>query len=128
MQLNSFFSKLFSETPMPGEKISIVDGLLYSLIGFVLVITVLIALMFLIKALSAIIVTFIEKKKPAEQVIPNVKTEEAQAPGRSGEVKLFDVPDKEAAMVMAIVADQLQVPLNTLEFVSIKEVKDGEDQ
>ena len=128
MQLNSFFSKLFSETPMPGEKISIVDGLLYSLIGFVLVITVLIALMFLIKALSAVVVAFTEKKKAPEQVSADVKTDEALAPGRSGEVKLFDVPDKEAAMVMAIVADQLQVPLNTLEFVSIKEVKDGEDQ
>lgn len=126
MQLNSFFSKLFSD--MNGDPVSIGDGLLYSLIGFVLVIVVLIALMFLIKALSTVVVAFTEKKKAPEQVSTEVKTEEALAPGRSGEVKLFDVPDKEAAMVMAIVADQLQVPLNTLEFVSIKEVKDGEDQ
>ena len=45
------------------------------------------------------------------------------APGSAGEVKLFDVPDKEAAMIMAIVADKMQKPLNELRFKSIKEVK-----
>lgn len=45
------------------------------------------------------------------------------APGSAGEVKLFDVPDKEAAMIMAIVADRMGKPLNELRFKSIKEVK-----
>ena len=45
------------------------------------------------------------------------------APGSAGEVKLFDVPDKEAAMIMAIVADKMGKPLNELRFKSIKEVK-----
>ena len=45
------------------------------------------------------------------------------APGSAGEVKLFDVPDKEAAMIMAIVADKTGKPLNELRFKSIKEVK-----
>ena len=40
-----------------------------------------------------------------------------------GEFKRFDVPDKEAAMIMAIVADQMGKPLNELRFKSIKEVK-----
>ena len=40
-----------------------------------------------------------------------------------GEVKLFDVPDKEAAILMAIVADKMGKPLNELRFKSIKEVK-----
>ena len=35
----------------------------------------------------------------------------------------FDVPDKTAAMLMAIVADKLNRPLNELRFISIKEVK-----
>ena len=39
------------------------------------------------------------------------------------EVKLFDVADKEAAMLMAIVANKLGKPLNELRFKSIKEVK-----
>ncbi len=45
------------------------------------------------------------------------------APGSAGEVKLFDVPDKEAAMIMAIVAEKMGKPLNELRFKSIKEVK-----
>ena len=45
------------------------------------------------------------------------------APGSAGHIKLFDVPDKEAAMIMAIVADKMQKPLNELHFISIKEVK-----
>ena len=45
------------------------------------------------------------------------------APGTAGEVKLYDVPDKEAAMIMAIVANKMQKPLNELRFKSIKEVK-----
>ena len=47
----------------------------------------------------------------------------AAAPGTAGEVKLFDVADKEAAMLMAIVANKLGKPLNELRFKSIKEVK-----
>ena len=45
------------------------------------------------------------------------------APGSAGEVKLFDVPDKEAAMIMAIVADKMGKPLTELRFKSIQEVK-----
>lgn len=42
------------------------------------------------------------------------------APGSAGEIKLYNVPDKQAAMVMAIVADHLKTPLNQLRFKSIK--------
>lgn len=38
-------------------------------------------------------------------------------------MKLFNVPDKDAAMLMAIVANKLNKPLNELRFKSIKEVK-----
>ncbi|MBQ3356741.1 MAG: OadG family protein [Oscillospiraceae bacterium] len=65
-------------------------------------------------------------KKAAAVVMPSDPApapEAKQAPGSAGEVKLFDVPDKEAAMIMAIVADKLQKPLNELRFISIKEIK-----
>lgn len=58
-------------------------------------------------------------EKPAEEAAP----EAPLAPGSAGHIKLFDVPDKEAAMIMAIVADKMQKPLNELHFISIKEVK-----
>jgi len=46
------------------------------------------------------------------------------APGSAGEVKLYDTDPRDAAMIMAIVADKMQKPLNELRFVSIKEVKE----
>ena len=36
--------------------------------------------------------------------------------------------EREAAMIMAIVANQLEVPLNTLKFKSIKQISEGEDK
>ena len=45
------------------------------------------------------------------------------APGSAGELKLYDVEPKTAAMIMAIVANQMGKPLNELRFKSIKEVK-----
>ena len=65
-------------------------------------------------------------KKATAAVVPEAPAPAAEAkaaPGSAGEVKLFDVSDKEAAMIMAIVADKLQKPLNELRFISIKEVK-----
>ena len=56
---------------------------------------------------------------PAAPAVPSAPP----APGSAGQVKLFDVPDKEAAMIMAIVADRMGKPLNELRFKSIKEVK-----
>ena len=47
----------------------------------------------------------------------------ARAPGSAGGVKLYDVSEREAAMLMAIVADKTGKPLNELRFISIKEVK-----
>lgn len=71
------------------------------------------------KAKKAAAVAAVEKTAPAVVPAAEAKT----APGSAGDVKLFDVPDKEAAMIMAIVADNLQKPLNELRFISIKEVK-----
>ena len=45
------------------------------------------------------------------------------APGAAGEVKLNNVEPKTAAMLMAIVADKMQKPINELRFISIKEVE-----
>ena len=47
---------------------------------------------------------------------------EAVAPGSAGALKLYNVEPKTAAMIMAIVANKLDKPLNELRFISIKEV------
>ena len=59
---------------------------------------------------------------PAAPPAAPVKTGPA-APGAAGELKLYDTDPKAAAMIMAIVADELKTPLNELRFKSIKEVK-----
>jgi len=51
-----------------------------------------------------------------------VKTGPA-APGSAGKVMLGEIPDRDAALLMAIVADKMGKPLNELRFKSIKEVK-----
>ena len=46
-----------------------------------------------------------------------------EAPGSAGKIALHNVSDRDAALIMAIVADKLGVPINQLRFKSIKEVK-----
>ena len=49
--------------------------------------------------------------------------EKPAAPGSAGQIKLHGVEPKTAAMLMAIVANKMEKPLNELRFVSIKEVE-----
>ena len=58
----------------------------------------------------------------AAPAAPAVTT--APAPGTAGKIALHDVPDKTAAMLMAIVASKTGKPLNQLRFISIREIKD----
>ena len=50
------------------------------------------------------------------------ETAQPLAPGSAGEIKLYDTDLRDAAMIMAIVADELKKPINELRFISIKEV------
>ena len=65
-----------------------------------------------------------DKKAEAAKPAAAPAAAKAAAPGSAGEIKLHDVPDKTAAMLMAIVADKLGKPLNELRFISIREIKD----
>ena len=75
----------------------------------------------------AVICKAVSKKKAASvsaaEEAPAVPAKVPTAPGSAGQLKLHDVEPKTAAMLMAIVADKLQKPLNELRFISIKEVK-----
>ena len=53
---------------------------------------------------------------------PLMAAKKAEAPGTAGELKLHNVPDKTAAMLMAIVAHKTGKPLNQLRFRSIREI------
>ena len=60
---------------------------------------------------------------PVAAPAPAASAAPVAAPGSAGQLKLYDVPPKTAALIMAIVADKMGQPLNELRFISIKEVK-----
>ena len=106
------------------ENIGILDAGIIALLGYAVVFFGLILLMIVVMAIGKIF-TASEKRKevPAPAVAP-VEVPVAYAPGSAGKVMTFDVPDKTAAMLMAIVAEKTGKPLNELRFISIKEVKE----
>ena len=84
----------------------------------------LVALLALV-VIIAVIRKAIANKKADCVVVEEIPTpvEAPLAPGSAGKLKLYDTEPKTAAMLMAIVADKLQKPINELRFISIKEVK-----
>lgn len=107
------------------EKIPIGTAALIVALGMAVVFFGLILLMFVTKIAGAIIG---RKKAAAPAAAPAAAAPAApaakNAPGSAGKIALHDVPDKTAAMLMAIVADRTGKPLNQLRFISIREVKD----
>ncbi len=114
----------------PILKMGLGEAAITAIFGYAVVFAGLLILMILLYLMAAIFKAKdkkSEKNKPVAVAKAPVKTVNAPvAPGSAGHVKLFDVPDKEAAMVMAVVAYKMQKPLNELHFISIKEVKNDE--
>lgn len=109
-------------------NISIATGGAVALLGYGVVFLGLILLMITVMIMSKIMMALAAKKTAA---VPAPAAAEAPvpakaAPGTAGELKLYDTDPRDAAMIMAIVADTLGKPLNELRFISIKEVKDDE--
>ncbi|MBO5654942.1 MAG: OadG family protein [Clostridia bacterium] len=112
--------------------IPLTDALLLCLIGMAIVFAVLIVLMGIIWVMGKIM-----EKSPAisAKISPKFKnlfkrnkkgeetTEEApKANGTCGELVLINTDERDAAMIMAIVADTTGIPLNELRFKSIKRI------
>lgn len=101
----------------------LLDAVITALLGYAVVFFGLVLLMAVIIALGKVMTARKAAPVPAPAAPP---AEVPAAPGSAGQVKLFDVPDREAAMIMAIVAERTGKPLNQLRFKSIKEVKQDE--
>ena len=105
------------------------ENLLDAALGYLVVFIGLSLLMLVVILVGKIMVA--KTKKPAEapaakepvKAAPAPAAPKLPAPGSAGEIKLYDTDPRDAAMIMAIVADKLHKPLNELRFVSIKEVK-----
>ena len=112
-------------------KMPITDAAVTAVLGYAVVFVGLVLLMWVIVLLGKVMVSRIKAPSAAgvsadaasASAAPAARAEAPAAPGSAGEVKLFDVPDRDAAMLMAIVADKMGKPLNELRFKSIKEVK-----
>ena len=103
-----------------GTPESIGGALLTGLLGYIVVFFGLYLLMIVVIILGKIMMAKNAKEAASAPAAPAAA---APAPGSAGKLKLYDTPDKEAAMIMAIVANQMGRPLNELRFISIKEVK-----
>lgn len=84
-----------------------------------------VAVLLLLLTIAVLRKRFGHKKPVAQPTVatPSSVQNESLAPGSAGQLKLHDVDPKTAAMLMAIVADKMEKPLNELRFISIKEVK-----
>ena len=109
-------------------NISIPNAGIIALLGYLVVFLGLVMLMVVVMVMGRIMVARAKKAQAATAVeaAPVEAAPVAEAPGTAGELKLYDTDPRDAAMIMAIVADTLGKPLNQLRFISIKEVKDDE--
>ena len=135
---------MLTSTAVDLTNISIPNAALIALTGYAVVFFGLILLMLVVIAMGKIFIARDRKlaeksasEKAELSAIPVVthpkgsvetfthsNSAAAQAaPGSAGQLKLYDVEPKTAAMIMAIVANKMGKPLNELRFISIKEVK-----
>ena len=117
-------------------NISILNAGIVAVLGYAVVFFGLILLMLVVTAMGKAFMAKDAKAKAApaaakgvapaavSEIPAAVDPSNAAAPGTAGQLKLYDTPPKTAAMIMAIVANQMGKPLNELRFISIKEVKD----
>ncbi len=127
-------------------KLGVVDALLLAIIGIAIVFVVLIALMLLVSLVGKIFdgseklqaehpewgekiasfkakLMFWKKEEQEEEEVSVEETPKELAKGTCGELTLVNCEERDAAMIMAIVADSLNTPLNELRFKSIKRVE-----
>ena len=110
-------------------NISLGNAGIIALLGYLVVFFGLVLLMAVIMIMGRIMVAKAKKAQAAaaaEAPAAPAPAPKEPAPGSAGELKLYDTDPRDAAMIMAIVADTLGKPLNELRFKSIREVKDDE--
>ena len=128
------------------DKVGVLDSLYIALIGIAIVFVVLAFLMGILYLVGLLMTktqvfadkhpkyaafvqrtkdAFKPKKKKAETTATETTENTAElAKGSCGDLVLVNTSDRDAAMIMAIVADTLETPLNQLHFKSIKLVEE----
>ena len=111
-----------NEASVGAFAVTAVLGYAVVFIGLILLMIVVILMGRIMKSRTAAPAPAAQPAAPAPAAVPAAPP----APGSAGELKLYGTDEKTAAMLMAIVADELKTPLNELRFKSIKEVESDE--
>ena len=111
---------------------SVADYLINSLLGVCVVFFALALLIIIITVMTKLNLSDEPKKAKVaatagEAPVATSAVEAKLAPGSAGDLKLYNTDSRDAAMIMAIVADELQKPLNELRFLSIREITSKKD-
>ena len=113
-------------------NLSIGQGGAIAVLGYAVVFLGLVLLMLVVLAMASYFINKAKKEATAVKAAPAPEAPAPEAapaknipaaPGSAGELKLYDTDPRDAAMILAIVADTLGKPLNELRFKSIREVK-----
>lgn len=131
MTINPQMLGIFTQIYGSADAMTISKALLVALVGFCTVLIILAIIALFIK-LIAYIFSLITKKKAASAPAPAVK-KTATVPAvqtapvartMHGQVKLIDVDEPTAAVIMALVSHNSGIPLEKLDFKSIKPLED----
>ncbi|MCF0106861.1 MAG: OadG family protein [Holdemanella sp.] len=105
------------------ETLTPIEGILIAIYGFITVFIMLTILMVVVIVLGKIINAISGKEQQkTEPVVVETKVEEPKIDTTEyvGNILLYEVDEKTAACIMAIVSDQTGIPLNNLIFKKIK--------
>ena len=130
MNTLGIYYNLYGDTPMTFAR-----ALLIAAVGFLLVFAVLGAIALFVKLMGKGFDAAAKKKAPAAPVPPaapatmKTQTEPALPPlpenESAGQLVLTDVTEEEAALIMAIVSSNSGIPLNRLQFNSIRKLEEN---
>ncbi len=105
---------------------SAIQAIMIAISGFIVVFMMLCILWGLIAAVSKVVARIQPVQEPALELAKPVKQSavktEAKKPAETygGEIALYDVDEKTAACIMAIISDSTKIPLDHLIFKSIR--------
>lgn len=118
---------------IPARLPAVLEQLPTALTGFIVVLSMLAIIAIAILVFSKVMYSFSKKKEEKETVVETSANNVAGATvsgtpladgNSAGKLDLVDVDEPTAAVIMAIVSDQSGIPLNRLNFKSIKKVED----
>ena len=125
---------ILSAAPSSSESLTIIEALKTSVTGIVVVMIILALLAVLVVILSKIVRTFesvVKKKENKDEVVkptndnkPEIKGTTLPDTQSAGNLELYKTDEKTAAVIMAIVSNESGIPLNRLQFNSIKLLED----